>query len=180
MGLLHSRSRSQQRFKMLVNVCLDIFWTTGHFVTKPGMVMQCHKPECHAEKLVHCVQCQGHSEGLYNQNMTISVVSSKLLVHSQPNLIWQYSIISLGFLWKNEITAFKVKVTVKVQNVSECLSVLNHRTFCYQSPRWGAVDTEIRVPSVENTELEGSPFKACGRSVHSHTCYASFQWFLPC
>ena len=54
---------------------------------KPGMVMQHHKPKCHAEKLVHCVQCQGHSEGFYIQNMTISVVSSKLLVHLQPNLV---------------------------------------------------------------------------------------------
>ena len=44
------------------------------------MVMQHHKPKCGAEKIVHCVQCQGHSEGLYNQTMTISVVSSKLLV----------------------------------------------------------------------------------------------------
>ena len=58
-----------------------------HFVTKPGMVMQHHKPECHAEKLDHYVQCQGHSEGLYYQNMTISVVSSKLLVGLQPNLV---------------------------------------------------------------------------------------------
>ena len=31
-------------------------------------------------------QCQGHSEGLYNQNMTISTISSKLLVRLQPNL----------------------------------------------------------------------------------------------
>ena len=62
---------------MLVNV----------FVTKHGIVMQHHKPKCHAEKLVHCVQCQGHSEGLYNQNMSISVVSSKLLVSLQPNLV---------------------------------------------------------------------------------------------
>ena len=74
MGLLHSRSRSQQKFKMLVKVCLGR--TTEHFVAKPGMVMQHLKPEFLAEKLVHCVQCQGHSEGLYNQNMTISVVSS--------------------------------------------------------------------------------------------------------
>ena len=57
------------------------------FVTKPGMVMQHHKPECHAEKLVHCIQYRGHSEGLYNQNMTISVASSKLLVGLQPDLV---------------------------------------------------------------------------------------------
>ena len=89
LGLLHLRSRSQWRFEMLINVFPhDIFWTTGHFVSKSGMVMQHHKPECHAEKLVHCVQYQGHSEGLYNQNMTISVVSFKLLVGLQLNFVW--------------------------------------------------------------------------------------------
>ena len=47
---------------MLVNVCPDdIFSTTQHLVTKLGMIMQHHKPECHAEKLVQYVQCQGHS-----------------------------------------------------------------------------------------------------------------------
>ena len=76
------------KVKMLVNVCPgDIFWTTEYFVAKPGMVMQHHKQQCHAEKLVHCVQCRGHSEGLYNQSMIISVVSFKLLVGLQPNLV---------------------------------------------------------------------------------------------
>ena len=36
---------------MSVNVCLDdIFWTTEHFVTKLGVVMQHHRPECSVEK----------------------------------------------------------------------------------------------------------------------------------
>ena len=34
---------------------------------------------CHAEKLVHHVQWQGH-EGIYDQNITIFTVPSKLLV----------------------------------------------------------------------------------------------------
>ena len=51
------------------------------------MGMQHYKPECPAEKLVHYVQCQGHSEHLYNQTMVISAVSSKLLVCLQPNLV---------------------------------------------------------------------------------------------
>ena len=46
-----------------------------------------------------------------------------------------------------------------------------------EPPQWGAADAEIKVPSVENTELEGSPFKACGRSVCSHTCHAYSQGF---
>ena len=81
--------------------------------------MQHHKPESYAERLVHCVQCQGNSEGLYNQNI-ISAVSSKLLVSLQPKLV--DSIISQSVLLKNGITAFKVKVKAKAQNVSECLS----------------------------------------------------------
>ena len=48
------------------------------------------------------------------------------------------------------------------------------------SPQWGAADAEIEVPSGENTELTRSPFKAWSRSVHSHTCYAYCQGFLPC
>ena len=54
MGLLRSRSRSQRRFKMSVNICLNhIFWATEHFVTKFGIVMQHHEPECHVEKKIY-------------------------------------------------------------------------------------------------------------------------------
>ena len=44
----------------------------NHFVVvvKLGMVVYYQKAMCHAEKMVHYFQCQGHSEGLYNQNMT--------------------------------------------------------------------------------------------------------------
>ena len=73
---------------MSVSVCPDdIFGTTEHFVTKPGVLMQHHKPECRAETVVHCVQCQGHSEGLCNQNLTVSTLTSKLLDCLQPNLV---------------------------------------------------------------------------------------------
>ena len=30
----------------------------------------------------------------------------------------------------------------------------------YPTPQWGAADAEIKVPAVENTEHESSPFKA--------------------
>ena len=33
------------------------------FIIKLGVFMQHRKPECHAVKLVHYVQCQGHSKG---------------------------------------------------------------------------------------------------------------------
>ena len=65
----------------------DISWTTELFLTKLGMEVYYHETMCHAEKLVHYLQCQDHSEGLYNQNMTISTISSELLVCLQPNLV---------------------------------------------------------------------------------------------
>ena len=148
MGLLRSRSRSQQRFKMSLNICPA--W---------GFV---HVNDCvHSvspEPLTHFLPnwygwCSIMSlsvmqknwftvfnvkvtvKGLYNQNMTISVVSSKLLVlfATKLGLIVQHH--KLECPVEKWIAAFKVKVTAKVQNVSECLSrwyFLSHRTFCYQ------------------------------------------------
>ena len=34
------------------------------------MLVYYHGMECHVEKLVHCLQCQGHTNGLQSQNMT--------------------------------------------------------------------------------------------------------------
>ena len=61
--------------------------TIFFFLTNFGMVVYYHEVICHVEKLVHYLQCQGHSEGLYNQNMIIFTESCKLLVCLQPNLI---------------------------------------------------------------------------------------------
>ena len=38
--------------------------------------------------------------------------------------------------------------------------------------QWGAAETEIKVPSGENTERKRSPFKAWGRWAYGHTCFA--------
>ena len=57
------------------------------FFTKLGMVVHYHDAMYHAENLVHYLQCQGYSVGLYNQNMTISTISSKVLLHLQPDLV---------------------------------------------------------------------------------------------
>ena len=60
--------------------------------------------------------------------------------------------------------------TVTAKNVrslhvySCCLWLVSH-LFRPRTPQWGAVDAEIKVPSDENTELKGSPFKAWSRSV---------------
>ena len=87
------------------------------------------------KKIVCCLQGQGHNKGSFDQNVTLSTMSSELLILQQPNLVWWYMIISQNVLLKSGITLFKVKVTTKVQNVSDCLSkryFLNHRKFCYQ------------------------------------------------
>ena len=45
---------------------------------------------------------------------------------------------------------------------------------------WNDVCNITLHPSGQNTELKCCPFKACSRSVYSHTCYAYYQGFLPC
>ena len=75
---------------VLLSVCLILISLAplNQYFTKFGMVVYYHEVDCHAEKLVHYLQCQGHSEGLYNQNCTICTISFKLLVSLQPTLIW--------------------------------------------------------------------------------------------
>ena len=47
------------------------------------------------------------------------------------------------------------------------------------TPQWEAADAEFKVPSVENTELEGSPFKAWRRSVIAiHAAVTARDFFL--
>ena len=67
---------------MSVNVCPDdMFWTTEHFFTKLGTVMQYHEPDCYAENKIVCpLQGQGHSKGSYDQDMGLSTISSELLI----------------------------------------------------------------------------------------------------
>ena len=52
------------------------------------MAVYYYEAMCYVEKLVHYLQCEGHSGGLWNQNMTVFTISSKLLVYLQPNLVW--------------------------------------------------------------------------------------------
>ena len=51
---------------------LSEFVIPTFFYTKLGIVVYYHESMCHVEKLVHYLQCQGYSEGVYNQDMTIS------------------------------------------------------------------------------------------------------------
>ena len=54
---------------MSVNVCLDdIFLTTVHFVTKLGVVMQHHKPDCSVENLIIAIKIKVTAKG---QNVSV-------------------------------------------------------------------------------------------------------------
>ena len=67
-ALLWSRSRSQKRFRIPVNVHLDdISSAAERSVTKLVMMMQHLGPKCPARRLVCCLQVQGHSGGSYNE-----------------------------------------------------------------------------------------------------------------
>ena len=86
-----------------------------------------------SRKLVHFFQCQGHSEGLYNQNLITFTISSGLFT-TKHGLIVQHLNPEFSVKKKKMITVFTV--SAKIQNVSECLSLrylLNYRAFCYQT-----------------------------------------------
>ena len=80
---------------MSVNVCPDDIFSVCpivsaqyplNFSTFFFMVVCYREAMCHPEKLVVYFECQGHSEGVYNQYMTVFTLSSKLLVHLQKKL----------------------------------------------------------------------------------------------
>ena len=104
----HVHGQDHWSFKMSMNVFLgDIFWTT-----EPNLVWWCIIMS--RRIMWKDVSGQGHVEGSYNQNRTVSTISFELLILLQPNLGWWYVIKSLSVSWKDWITLFKVKVTAMV------------------------------------------------------------------
>ena len=107
-----------------VSICLCVWIMSGlyllnHFIlwkqTWCGGILSWAGLSCR-KKIVCYLQDQGHSEGLYDQNMTILTMASELLILLQPNLGWWYIFLSESVLWKNWIAVSKVKVTVKPQD----------------------------------------------------------------
>ena len=114
--LLWSWPRSQEKLRIPVNIRVDDISSTAEpFVTKLGMVMHHHGPECHAKRFLCCFQVQAHKEGSYNQ-------------------IWLFLPIWLdGCCVKNSSRlrnrrwwwfVFEIRVTMKVQNFIESLCTL--------------------------------------------------------
>ena len=60
---------------LVTHICSHSAECLQSFETKLGIVVHQHEPECHAKKMGFYLQGQGHSVGLYNQNMTVSTIS---------------------------------------------------------------------------------------------------------
>ena len=128
-ALLWSRSSSQKRFRIPVNFHLDDISSTAEpFVTKLGIVMHHHGPECHARRLVCCLPSSGSQWRCIQSDMTFSIISVELVIFLKPKFTGWYITTSWSVLWKNQIVVFKVKITVQVQNfiVSLCILCLLH------------------------------------------------------
>ena len=72
----------------------NISWLAQPFVIKLGIVVYYHELECLAEKLICYLEGQGHSKVVYNQNITFTTISSKLLIRLQPDLVCWFITIS--------------------------------------------------------------------------------------
>ena len=118
--LLCSSSRSLGRLNILMNVYLDdILWTAEPLLAKLRMVVHYYKLECYAKRVVWCHQGQGHSEGLYNQNIHFYPTYWTAYPYAAEFSLTIY-IITHSVLGTYLIAVFKV--TEKVQNCIECLT----------------------------------------------------------
>lgn len=120
--LFGSRSGSQWRFQISVNVHPDvIFRTVESCVTKHGTMMHHYEPECCANGLAYCPQDHRHKEGLYNQRVTLSAIFTESLTRLQRNLVGWDIVLSRSAFWKDWAACylFKVRVGTKVHNFIE-------------------------------------------------------------
>ena len=121
-GLLCSRSMSKPRLKVSVNVSLDdIFCITEQFVNTPSMVRHHYKPECHMQETGFYLQGQGHSNWTSVHTIKYDYFCYMFWTADflgATNLVWQCM---WRVLWKGCFAVFKVKVTMKVLNFSECV-----------------------------------------------------------
>ena len=124
------------RCSSLSGFCLDdISRTAQPFLNKYGNVYY-HEMDCHAEKLIHYLQGQGHSEGFYSQNIIVSHISSKLWVcfATKLGLILQHHtpecpMEKIGLLRSRSGShlRFKMSMNVCLDDIFDC------RIFCYQT-----------------------------------------------
>ena len=102
------------KVKIPVSVHLDDISSTAEpSITKFGTVVHHHGPECHARRLVCCLQIQSHW-GHTQSNVTDSTISTELLIFLKPNLIRWYTIISCKKLQVHKLCDPRVKNNLQV------------------------------------------------------------------
>ena len=98
-------------FRVSTDICLDdIFWNAEPYVTNLGIMEHHYKLESNAKQILLLFSRPG-SQGLYNQNMTVSVISSELISLLEPNLVLQWNVKGQNVQWKYWIAVVTVKVT---------------------------------------------------------------------
>ena len=109
---------TQPRLNVSINVSLDDNYES------PSIVIHHYKPECHVQFFVVAIfkvkvtvtdfgLIQWSHDYFYYMFWTADFLAT--------NLVWQCMFISWSVLWKGCFAVFKVKVIVKVLNLSECL-----------------------------------------------------------
>ena len=189
-GLLHSRSSLQWRFILSTIVCLDnIFWTVEHFVTKFGMMMHHHEPECHVgKKLFAAFKVRVTARADMTEIWPFSIIYAELLILWQPNMMWWYIIISRSALWK------KLDYRIQGQEVVCILPFADPRRSCgrmresghmtgsgrtSRRPRvarsWLPCMVMTSVPAINHQRLH-----LPGRCVEGKHCVSAFVVELGC
>ena len=121
--------------------------------------------------LVHSVQMQGRKT-LAHDNLDTSATHTDL-VRDVTDSIKMAAVTAVSRDFKT-----RQKLTEEIAVSGFFLSFFLLSFFFY--PQWETADAEMKVPSVENTGLKGSPFEALSRPVYNYTCYAYCHGFLPC
>ena len=113
-------------------IFVQMIFSESQNILLPNLVWWCsirnQESECSVEICCCCCCCcylqgQGHSEGSYDQNKTLSTIFAELLIPWQPNLIWWYIIISQSVLGKNVLlhsgsrSQWRVKMLMFVQMI---------------------------------------------------------------
>ena len=106
------------------------------FVTKLGMVIIIFSWSALQNGLVTISEVKRAYK--YNQNMTVSIVSSELVILLQPNLVWWQVTINSDGQWKELVAVFRIKVTANIhfKQIKKFMYVgyvLNCWTFCNQT-----------------------------------------------
>ena len=124
-------------------------------------------------------------QNLFSQNQhEIASTGKQIILVGRPGVLSQ-SLASLPSFRFRLSVVYQKSLNVSEQNCNVYWSKdwiqLTPKLMCaiYSTPKWGAADAEIIVPSGENTELKRSPFKALSMSQYSHACFTNCQGFLP-